>query len=162
MVQKATLLAESPLFLSDETINIKHFSAAYNIFEDMLHCQALAYNKQELVEDEVLWYFLQLERAPMVSDDALYELSDQAKEVLRGKSVKDMFKAQKRTSGATLAPSMSSGSRDSSSSVSPSEDPNHLPPHRPLHKSDPGTGSSDILGIFLLFFSTLIADMFSR
>lgn len=170
LVQKATLLNETPLMHEDETINMKHFSAASHIFDDMLRCQSLPYKAGDMMEDDVLWFFLQLERAPMSSDDALYELSDQAKEVLRGKGVKERLKVvrhkvgQRRASEAMpVSPPGSSHSSSLSrdSSASSSSPPSHVPPHRPLHKSDPGTGSSDILGIFASLFSTLIADIFS-
>ncbi len=35
LVQKATLLGETPLYADDGTINVQHFVAANNVFEDM-------------------------------------------------------------------------------------------------------------------------------
>lgn len=88
-MQKATLLGETPLLLSDGSINVQHFVAASNVFEDMLRCQRIRYKAAEMKEDEVLWYFLHLERSPSASEEDLYALSDQAKEVLRRRGVKE-------------------------------------------------------------------------
>lgn len=157
LVQKSTLLAETPLYLPDKTINIKHFAAASNIFEDMLRCQALPSKKRELVEDEVLWYFLELERAALLSDDDLYELSDSAKDMLLSKKGRD--KVERVKVGPipnAVAPRWSGRSSLSldMSSVSQSEDASPMvTPRKHSSLLDTATESSDSLSMTFFFFS---------
>lgn len=141
--------------LEDETINMNHFSAASNIFEDMLRCQSLPYKARDMVEDEVMWFFLQLERAPVSSDDVLYELSDRARQILGGKTGKEMVGMRRsRSSKASFSPissgDTSPGSSDSSSCEVPALS---SPGHKILTNSDPGVSfRNQSMILALLFF----------
>ncbi len=71
LVQKATLLKETPVFLASDALNLDRVTAANNIFSNMAKMQEMRY--APLQEDEqILWYFMRIEReANAVSDDDL-------------------------------------------------------------------------------------------
>lgn len=81
LLQKATLLEESPLIL-DGCINPEQLRAAANVFRTLSKMQAVWYPKKPIPE-ELLWYFLQIPRGMQDRmehlDDQLYLLSDKAK-----------------------------------------------------------------------------------
>lgn len=126
LVQKAELLTETPRLSDNGDMNATFFTSAAHIFGDLYEMQGCEYDPGVLTEDEQLFYFLELERRPLKSEDELYELSDIAKAKLsvrhRSSSSQDIFRRlssagerkseRKSVSGNSLL--------DSSGEVSPS------------------------------------------
>jgi hypothetical protein len=81
LVQKTELLRETPL-LHNHALNPYYFLSAGKIFGDLAKMQELRYPSGLLVEDEVFFTFMQLERQPRCDEDAMSELSDRAREKL--------------------------------------------------------------------------------
>jgi len=110
LVQKATLLKETPVLGADGRLNADRVVAATNIFRDMMIMQEQRY--PPLREDEqVLWYLMRLEREgkdASLSEDELYKLSDAAKKH-NSRSRANSFtfrpvKAKKRSSMHSMDP----------------------------------------------------------
>ena len=84
-VQKTELLVEAPLYRkSGERLNSRYFRSAGKIYGDLSEMQELRYPNSLLKEDEIFFFFMDLERTQVLDDDALYEISDRAKEKLGG------------------------------------------------------------------------------
>merc|ERR1719197_1240550 len=81
LVQKATLLKETPVHDSNGELNMERVKAANNIFAAMMTMQKMRY--PPLRENEqVLWYLMRLEREGKegtLDEDEMYRLSDAAK-----------------------------------------------------------------------------------
>jgi hypothetical protein len=68
LVQKASLLQESPVFTSDQQINTQRIIAATNIFADLAQTQEIKF--APLKEDEqILWYLMKLERETLCTEE---------------------------------------------------------------------------------------------
>jgi hypothetical protein len=81
-VQKATLLAETPVLNSDGTLNTSRIVASGNIFNPMIAAQSVSYDFRNLnAREEVVWFLQGLERGVLVTcdDDMLYKFSDAVK-----------------------------------------------------------------------------------
>jgi hypothetical protein len=78
LVQKATLLQETPLWTGEGEFNVQRVTSAINIFADITLLQEKKYPPLR-EEEQILWYLMRLERDDLISDDELYVLSDAAK-----------------------------------------------------------------------------------
>ena len=108
LVQKAELLLETPKQKDDGSINDKFFEAASHIFGDIREMQMCAYDKTMLREDEIMFYFLELERQERKTEDELYEMSDIAKLRLQVKTKRSSsgLGTMRRSSASSTSPDL--------------------------------------------------------
>ena len=86
LYQKATLLAETPLFSEDGSVNRGRISSAQHVFSDVYKMTQKRYAPLH-EEEQILWYLMRLERHEMLPEDEMYVLSDAAKKLPRRFSI---------------------------------------------------------------------------
>lgn len=133
LVQKATLLEESPLVVEGEKLNVDQLAAADHVFQLLEKMQSKWYAKSPCDDEAKRWYFLQIPRALSATsidelEERMYALSDQVR--VKGGSKSDSGRRQKQ-----LRPSLDDGMSASSSDYESASEDTLSETHRSMKKS---------------------------
>lgn len=103
LVQKGTLLQETPLLLDTGALNPQRIAATVNVFADLEAMQAKRYAPLK-EQEQITWYLMRLERDVLCTQDELYILSDAAikasKRIQLGKTASKLSRKASAPAGA--------------------------------------------------------------